>query len=210
MSEYYGISTPSSDFFMHYGVQGMKWGVRKAIESGNSRALSRHFRKAAKKLAKLNNQADRGHQQNIIKAAKRDQKIAAGIGGASVGIAGARSAISLQNAYRSALQNGVGVGAIYAPVGAIPAAAGIIGGSIRKRNAKNRLSDIGHRQAVRERNQFRKEMQKAFKGTEYARQIDSRANAIANKRKDYVISRMNKYDREEALKNRYRKPNKHK
>lgn len=29
MSEYYGISTPSSDFFMHYGVKGMKWGVRK-------------------------------------------------------------------------------------------------------------------------------------------------------------------------------------
>lgn len=27
MSEYYGISTPSSDFLAHYGVKGMKWGV---------------------------------------------------------------------------------------------------------------------------------------------------------------------------------------
>ena len=31
----------------------MKWGVRKAILTGNQRALDRHYRKAAKKLAKL-------------------------------------------------------------------------------------------------------------------------------------------------------------
>lgn len=27
--DYYGVS-PSSDFFMHYGVRGMKWGIRKS------------------------------------------------------------------------------------------------------------------------------------------------------------------------------------
>ena len=29
MSEYYGSPRATSDFFMHYGVKGMKWGVRK-------------------------------------------------------------------------------------------------------------------------------------------------------------------------------------
>ena len=28
MEEYYGVS-PHADFFMHYGIKGMKWGVRR-------------------------------------------------------------------------------------------------------------------------------------------------------------------------------------
>lgn len=53
-NEYYAIaSTPTDDFLAHYGIKGMKWGVRRAIARGNERALNRHFRKAAKKLAKL-------------------------------------------------------------------------------------------------------------------------------------------------------------
>lgn len=52
MSEYYAVQR-STDHLAHYGVKGMKWGVRKAIATGNQRALDRHFRKAAKKLKKL-------------------------------------------------------------------------------------------------------------------------------------------------------------
>ena len=52
MSEYYAV-VRSTDHLAHYGVKGMKWGVRKAIARGNQKALDRHFRKAAKKLAKL-------------------------------------------------------------------------------------------------------------------------------------------------------------
>lgn len=50
--EYYAV-VRSTDHLEHYGVKGMKWGVRKAIATGNSKALDRHFRKAAKKLVKL-------------------------------------------------------------------------------------------------------------------------------------------------------------
>lgn len=44
----------------HYGIRGMKWGVRKAIESGNTRRLSRQYAKAQRKLAKLEKRANSG------------------------------------------------------------------------------------------------------------------------------------------------------
>lgn len=56
MSEYYAV-VRSTDHLAHYGVKGMKWGVRKAIITGNQRSFERHFRKAAKKLAKLQDKA---------------------------------------------------------------------------------------------------------------------------------------------------------
>lgn len=88
---YYGI-TRSDEYLAHYGVKGMKWGVRKAIEKGDSKALKRHYEKAAKKLAKLKKNENVGEQQ---KAYKRDSKIAAtalGIGATGIGTAlGARS-----------------------------------------------------------------------------------------------------------------------
>jgi hypothetical protein len=52
MSEYYGV-TRSDESLKHYGIKGMKWGVRKALYTGNQKALDRHFKKAAKKLYKL-------------------------------------------------------------------------------------------------------------------------------------------------------------
>lgn len=47
-------------YLAHYGIKGMKWGVRKAIERGNDRALGRQYRKAQKKLAKLEKRAANG------------------------------------------------------------------------------------------------------------------------------------------------------
>jgi len=51
---YYAVER-STDHLEHYGVKGMRWGVRRALATGNARALARHYRKAAKKLAKLQN-----------------------------------------------------------------------------------------------------------------------------------------------------------
>lgn len=50
----------SDEYLAHYGIKGMKWGVRKAIETGNGKKLDRAYRKAAKKLAKLEKRADSG------------------------------------------------------------------------------------------------------------------------------------------------------
>ena len=52
MSEYYAVQR-STDHLAHYGVKGMKWGVRRAIANANARSLDRHFRRAARKLKKL-------------------------------------------------------------------------------------------------------------------------------------------------------------
>ena len=58
----------SDEYLAHYGIKGMKWGVRKALETGNTKKLSRMYKKAAKKLAKLDKKADIGEQrkQQII------------------------------------------------------------------------------------------------------------------------------------------------
>ena len=52
MRHYYGINS-SPEHLAHYGIKGMRWGVRRALANGNEKALDRHYQKAAKKLAKL-------------------------------------------------------------------------------------------------------------------------------------------------------------
>ena len=90
MDEYYGSTLASSDFFAHYGVKGMKWGVRKAIEKDDAKRLARQFKRAEKKLAKLNERADVTAQQKKAnkynKIAKVSGKI--GLGGAALATAG--------------------------------------------------------------------------------------------------------------------------
>lgn len=88
----------SDEYLAHYGIRGMKWGVRRAIASGNSARLGRQYAKAQKKLAKLEKQAS-----NSKKYARRAALMgagaaaagglaAAGTGGVARGIAAAGGA----------------------------------------------------------------------------------------------------------------------
>lgn len=67
----------SDEYLEHYGIKGMKWGVRKAIERGGTglgnRRLARQYRKAQKKLAKLEKRANNGD-----KYARRAARLGAG------------------------------------------------------------------------------------------------------------------------------------
>lgn len=83
-NEYFGVATtPMDNYLAHYGVRGMKWGVRKAIASGNKARLGRQYAKAQKKLAKLEKQAS-----NSKKYARR--AAALGAGAAVAGVAASR------------------------------------------------------------------------------------------------------------------------
>ena len=89
---YYAVER-STDHLTHYGVKGMHWGVRKAIERGGekgARALSRQYAKAQKKLAKLNAKADIAAQQKKADKYNKISKISRRIGhaGSAVGLAG--------------------------------------------------------------------------------------------------------------------------
>ena len=89
MSEYYAVIR-STDHLAHYGVKGMRWGVRKAIAYGNEKSLDRHFRKAAKKLKKLQ---DIGLNSGKY-AAKAAAYGAAAAGTASIAIGGGSKGIT--------------------------------------------------------------------------------------------------------------------
>lgn len=98
MAHYYGV-TRSEEYIAHYGIKGMRWGVRKAIEKGNDKKLSRLYRKSQKKLYKLNTKADIDMQKELAKRHTKRAIASAGIG--ALGLAayggitsGARKALS--------------------------------------------------------------------------------------------------------------------
>lgn len=180
MNEYYGVpSTPMDDYLAHYGVRGMKWGVRKAIERGNDRKLSRAYAKAERKLAKLSLNADRNMQARIVsderkkQAANRRVGVAGLAGGA--GLAAGSIYSAGKKAYEMAKKTGIGVATANltpALAAASVGAGALINKSIhkhRRHQAERRMTDEGHAKAVAERDAFKREMDAAFKGTKYGK-----------------------------------------
>jgi len=250
MSEYYAVIR-STDHLAHYGVKGMKWGVRKAIERGDDKALSRQYKKAMKKLNKLNKKADVEQQNKIAKRYSKAAGVGLAVGAAGTGgmigsalsmgrhlgkareldaahkklgdefeAAGKRTRRDLERRFHLTAQNGK-YNSYYQPyqrdmafdrlerdaekefnrnrdtyhtksdalkkdfdrenaafknastarkASAIVGGVGLLGAAVaggKAMQAKRRASAEGHAKAVAERDAWKKEMNKAFKGTKY-------------------------------------------
>lgn len=104
MPQYYGIER-SSEYLSHYGVKGMKWRVRKAINKGSIRAYEKQYRKASRHLRRLEKQANNGAKY-ARKAAVKGLSTAASLGTVAMGISNPgilayKAGIAGYNAYRA-------------------------------------------------------------------------------------------------------------
>lgn len=179
MAEYYAVER-SPECLAHYGVRGMKWGVRRALsKKGDKRAKALHkqYNKANDYLVKLNDKANIGKQ----KLEYKDRMSLAGstaIGGAGLigGSLGLR-AFARKNNSRAVMAGRVGLlPVVYdtetGPKVAVPLGAGLAAYSLyntgKAISAINRTTPKGHSKAVAKKSAFEKEMKKTFKNTPYS------------------------------------------
>lgn len=84
----------NDDFLMHYGIKGMRWGVRRAIKSKNDKRIARQYAKAQKKLEKLSKRANVEEQRKIAEKYDKASKGARIAGRISLGIAAAGTGLT--------------------------------------------------------------------------------------------------------------------
>lgn len=180
MGIYYGVER-SGEYLAHYGVKGMRWGVRKAIDAKDTKALERHYDKAVRKLAKLQKRA------NLL-VQKRDKKENLELAGLSAGLAGSSAALGALNKHFR--NQGMGESYIAGHFGLIPilptktstlSNIGVVAGTamgigegIGAAANHHRLGIKGHKKAVDNVNTWQKEMATAFKGTKYEKELKNK------------------------------------
>lgn len=105
MRQYYAVIR-SDDFLAHYGIKGMRWHMKKAIEKGNVHSYKRYRKKAEKKLKRFEKQASNGPRyskralQNVIGLGTAVGKMA--FAATNPQVIAYRAGLAGYNAYRAA------------------------------------------------------------------------------------------------------------
>ena len=155
MPKYYGVER-SSEYLAHYGIKGMKWGVRKAKGAKNERKLDREFRKASRKLNKLNKKAN-WQKQNDRKTVADNTIAGLTLGGMASTLGAAKAINKIPKHLKiPALTSGIAGAALLST----PAV-------IASHKIKKRMLPEGHQKAVNEANAWAKEMNRVFHKTKY-------------------------------------------
>lgn len=175
MASYYAIER-NEKYLAHYGIKGMHWGVRKAKESGNERALDRHWRRATRKQKRLNKKADWAHQKKNLELGTR----LATTGTMTGGLVGGSLSGQL---FPKNIGRAVALSTAGGLVGAVP-------GYIINRRAHKRMLPEGHQKALSDSRAWTKEMNRAFSGTKY--------QGKAKKFQDTYLMSRRVYDPKEA------------
>lgn len=127
-------------------------GVRKAVDSGNSEKLRKHYLKAAKKLAKLSLNANQSFSKKRYNQAKSNMAL----GGTSS--AALSAALTAAGNTRASLKDraliSAGAGLAGGLAGALANSKGV--------SAGRWVSDKGHKKAIAKRDDWRREMEYAF------------------------------------------------
>ena len=164
MAEYYAVER-SSEYLAHYGVKGMRWGVRKAVERGDAKRLAKHYKKANKKLLKLQRKAD------VVNNLRMRGDSATSILGSTVPLAGGIGLPIMAKATGHKLNGGeLALAGFNGLAGASLLGLGLhdaIFGSKRS-TAK------GHTKAVKKAKNWQSEMKKAFKGSVYEKDVNEK------------------------------------
>ena len=163
MAKYYGVER-SEEYLAHYGIRGMKWGVRRALEKGNMSKLSSHYARAIRKRATLKEQTNR-------KAQKEEAKAYAGGGAALLGLGAlgglaSYGSIKGQTALNRAISPNSRYNTYMIPTGmigmsALSAAGGLAAIGAGAKSAY-RATKRGNKKAVEKHKRFSKEMDQTF------------------------------------------------
>ena len=173
MNEYYGVpSTPNSSFLQHYGVKGMKWGIRKAVERAYSRPRSPGYSRIKQKLEALQ---QRKIQKQIDKVQKaqtygRTRKVRKMYEKASEHMDELNRRANRNYMRGQVDQNKESASNVMWWGGLTANKDARILNAIDRHRDKKTISNKGHAKAVRKRNAYADQMAKMFKGTAYGSQ----------------------------------------